>query len=131
MFKTLVIMAFPTLLPTPTILKSLIEKVNDSQILADHAHNSFAVNPRGFTKGLSQTYLSFPSGQQTELRRSGACSMGRTQARLWRPVCIRSQAILTNTQHMSYWGAVGILSGGLLECWLPSNKILILSNSKS
>lgn len=97
-------MAFPRLLLTPTILKSLIEKVNVSQILADHAQHSFAVSPRGFTKGLSQTCLSFPSGLQTELRRSGACSTGRTHAELWRPVCIRSQTILTNTQHVLHGG---------------------------
>lgn len=49
----------------------------------------------GFTEGLSQSCLSFPSGLQTEMRRSGAQSMGRTHARFWRTVCIRSPAILT------------------------------------
>lgn len=91
-----------TLLPTPTTLKPLTGK---AQWQPDHAQHSCTVRPWGFTESSVPELSVFPSGLQTELRRSGACSPGRTHAGVWRPVCIGSLAILTTAQHMSRWGA--------------------------
>lgn len=120
------------LLPAPTTPKPLIWKASDSRILTDHAQQ-FHCEPPGFTERFAPQLSVFVfsiwaadrawEGQGRFLRAGHMLDFGGQCA----------QGVLKHSARVTPGGrAASVLSGGLLlECWLPSNKILLLSNSNS
>lgn len=121
------------LLPTSATLKPLTAKANDSQIWTDHAQHSFTVHPWGFTeRSVSElSVFSIWAADWAEkvrgvLRAGHRLDFGGQCAQGVQP---SSQTLSTR---QAEGRAVSVLSGGfLLECRLPSNKILLFSNSNS